>query len=163
MDIRVRLWTDTLEGWAAFGVSFSRWFTIFSICSIDLDSFFSIRSAWAESFGLDGTVCNEQSDGEEDSFGSPSATEAGGFAPTEVEPGPEATARSASGACSVLWGSFCSAWTGVVESSDCEESSIHWICCWAAASSSRLLLSRACKLQLVRSWLPGKRNLMHLN
>ena len=57
IDIRVRLWTAALEGRVASGVSFSRWLTIFSIVSIDLDSFFSIRSARAESFGLDEVAC----------------------------------------------------------------------------------------------------------
>jgi hypothetical protein len=38
-----------------------------------------------------------------------------------------------------------SACTGVTGSTDGEESSVHWICCRAAASCRRLLLSRAYK------------------
>jgi hypothetical protein len=62
MDIRTRLWMVLLEGWAAFEVLFRFRRTIFSICSIELDSFFSTRSARAGSFGLDGVACKEQSD-----------------------------------------------------------------------------------------------------
>jgi hypothetical protein len=73
MDNRVRFWMVTLEGWAAFGALLRFFLTIFSICSMELDSSFSMRSARAGSFGLDG-VWKEQSDGEEDdAFGLPSA------------------------------------------------------------------------------------------
>lgn len=132
MDIRVRLWTVILEGWVAFGAFIRFRLTIFSTCSIERDSFFFFRSTRAGSVGFNGAVCKEQSD------------EVVGFATTWVESGIEASTASIFWVCGVLWGTLCSPSTGVAGSS------VNWICCWDAASSSQLLLlSRACELHLV--------------